>query len=153
MEPTSRKRPLLRLTNLVVAMAAVVMGGCASGPQQRLLPDEGPTTKEVYEGHLMNSSDQELRRKSEFQRYQRAMQVSRDADLSRWTRTIDNEMALRFPRIPNTELHGYVFPHLSTNGHPIPGYSTSFPLYETYHYALPGEVVPVEPAGSPGERK
>ena len=126
-------------------LLTLMLGGCASGPQQRLLPDEGPTTKEVYENHLMGGEERQRRQEQEFGRFNGAMQAPRDIDASRWSRTVENEMTLKFPRIPNTELQGYVFPHLSTNGHPIPGYSTTFPLYETYHYALPGEVAPVEP--------
>ncbi len=141
-----RKQHLPRLTNpLALTLLVLAVGGCASGPQRHLLPDEGPTTKDVYENHLMNSGKEELRQKQEFRALNGAMQAPRDIDMSRWTRTVENEMTLKFPRIPNAELFGYVFPHLSTNGHPIPGYSTSFPLYETYHYALPGEVAPVEP--------
>ena len=35
----------------------------------------------------------------------------------------------------------YVFPHLAgTERVPVPGYATTFPLYERIEYALPGEV-------------
>jgi conjugative transfer region lipoprotein (TIGR03751 family) len=35
----------------------------------------------------------------------------------------------------------YVFPHLAgTERTPVPGYATTFPLYEGVEYALPGEV-------------
>jgi hypothetical protein len=35
----------------------------------------------------------------------------------------------------------YVFPHLASDERvPVPGYVTSFPMYERVEYALPGEV-------------
>jgi conjugative transfer region lipoprotein (TIGR03751 family) len=35
----------------------------------------------------------------------------------------------------------YVFPHLAgAERVPVPGYATTFPLYERIEYALPGEV-------------
>jgi len=51
------------------------------------------------------------------------------------------EMVQRFVRLPNPDLVMYVAPHLSgTARHPVPGYSTVFPMYESIEYALPGEV-------------
>lgn len=45
-----------------------------------------------------------------------------------------------FERLPNPDLHLYVFPHRATaDGVPIPGYTTVFPLYKRVEYALPGE--------------
>ena len=35
-----------------------------------------------------------------------------------------------------------VFPHLAKGRYPVPGYATVFPMYESVHYALPGEVAP-----------
>jgi conjugative transfer region lipoprotein (TIGR03751 family) len=35
----------------------------------------------------------------------------------------------------------FVFPHLAGEaGVPVPGYATTFPMYERAEYALPGEV-------------
>jgi integrating conjugative element protein (TIGR03752 family) len=59
--------------------------------------------------------------------------------LDGWTRTAEDEIAARFPRLPNPTLVLYVYPHLTAEGHPVPGYATSFPLYEGVEYALPGE--------------
>ncbi|MCF6231115.1 MAG: TIGR03751 family conjugal transfer lipoprotein [Gammaproteobacteria bacterium] len=134
-----KKYHLLRLINLCAV--AFTVSACSSNSPKQLLPSDGPTTQEVYQDHItgggLSSSGEQ-----KFEALNPAMQAVRDIDPSDWTRLIDSEMSLKFPRIPNTEIHGYVFPHLSSRGHPIPGYSTSFPLYETLHYALPGEVVP-----------
>ena len=67
-----------------------------------------------------------------------------EVNLAGYTRTAATEIDAIFPRLPNPDLVMYVFPHLSEQGAPVPGYATSFPMYERIEYALPGEV--------PGER-
>lgn len=62
------------------------------------------------------------------------------ADLTAYVRTVHNELGVRFPLLPNPSLVLFVFPHLVDNV-PIPGYATTFHLYEKNHYALPGEVL------------
>ncbi len=52
----------------------------------------------------------------------------------------NKELSNQFPLLPNPRINLFVYPHLSKDGHPIPGYTTVFPLYETDHYALPHEV-------------
>ncbi len=64
-----------------------------------------------------------------------------DADLKGYTRNVNSELTLHFPRLPNPTIVLYVFPHLSLEGTPVPGYSTTFPMYETVEYALPGEIL------------
>ena len=64
-----------------------------------------------------------------------------DTDLKGYTRDANNELLLHFPRLPNPTIILYVFPHLSLEGTPVPGYSTTFPMYETVEYALPGEIL------------
>ncbi|MYI90026.1 MAG: TIGR03751 family conjugal transfer lipoprotein [Gammaproteobacteria bacterium] len=62
-------------------------------------------------------------------------------DLKGYTRDVNNELSLHFPRLPNPTIVLYVFPHLSLEGTPVPGYSTTFPMYETIEYALPWEIL------------
>ena len=57
-----------------------------------------------------------------------------------YTRNVFNELDVLFPRLPNPTIVMYVFPHLSEEKTPIPGYSTVFQLYERDHFALPGEL-------------
>ena len=64
-----------------------------------------------------------------------------DTSLKGYTRDVNNELSLHFPRLPNPTIILYVFPHLSLEGTPVPGYSTTFPMYETVEYALPWEIV------------
>jgi len=62
------------------------------------------------------------------------------AGLRDYTREAANEINPVFPLPPNPQMVLYVFPHLSAEGAPVPGYSTAFPLYPVDQYALPGEV-------------
>ena len=58
-----------------------------------------------------------------------------------YTRTAHDELDTTFPRLPNPTLVLYVFPHLAgAERAPVPGYVTTFPMYEQVEYALPGEV-------------
>lgn len=65
-----------------------------------------------------------------------------DVDLSPYTREAATELTTRFPRVPNPTLVMFVFPHLS-RGVPVPGYATTFPMFESAPYALPGETANV----------
>ncbi len=59
-----------------------------------------------------------------------------------WTREPASEIRNRFPQGPNPSLLMYVFPHITPDGTPIPGFTTPFKLYEVDYYVLPGEVNP-----------
>ncbi len=64
-----------------------------------------------------------------------------EVDLSDYTRKSNNEIQGLFPRLPNPDLLMYVFPHLAgPEAVPVPGYATTFPMYEQVEYAMPGEV-------------
>lgn len=49
-------------------------------------------------------------------------------------------MRQRFARLPNPDLVMVVYPHLAQGRYPVPGYVTTFPMYEEIHYVLPGEL-------------
>ena len=61
------------------------------------------------------------------------------ADLSHYTRSAATELTTRFPRVPNPTLVMFVFPHIVGGDMPVPGYVTTFPLWDNAPYALPGE--------------
>ena len=63
-----------------------------------------------------------------------------EADLSGYTRDAASEVRQLFPRLPNPTLVLYVFPHLTPDGLPVPGYATAFDLYPSAPFALPGEL-------------
>ena len=60
-------------------------------------------------------------------------------DLSNYTRSAATELTTRFPRVPNPTLVMFVFPHIVGGDMPVPGYVTTFPLWDNAPYALPGE--------------
>ena len=62
-----------------------------------------------------------------------------------YTQTQENQINNLFPLLPNPNVVMYVYPHLAGTGNiqvPIPGYSTAFPLYTQFNYAMPGEISP-----------
>jgi len=64
-----------------------------------------------------------------------------ESDLAGYSRSAHTELETIFPRLPNPTLVMYVFPHLAGAGRvPVPGYATTFTLYERVEYAMPGEV-------------
>ncbi len=127
-----------------------LLNGCATGSKDSILPQDGPTMKQVYDGHFNGTSqhrkelDSSLSRVSSFaikDRQSTDNNQNRDADYSSYTRNSHNEIQQIFPRLRNQTLVMYIFPHLSEGERlPIPGYSTAFPLFIHPEYALPGEL-------------
>lgn len=123
------------------------LSGCASGPGERdRLPDEGPTTFQIYERHLGG----EIARSATVTSSPSAsaeitappVQGEGIAPLmtvpSRQSHEALQALQDDFQRLPNPEILGYVYPHLSGDL-PVPGYYTVFPLREATSYAEPGE--------------
>ena len=115
--------------------AAILASSCTSSGLVSPLPDSGLTIREILLGR---SPDDPLDGDQE----QHDELPDSTAGLHGYTRDAYNELDTRFPRLPNPILIMYVFPHLSGELTPIPGYSTMFPLYEHPVYALPGETQP-----------
>ena len=123
---------------LISALGLISLAGCAS-TKEAVLPQDGPSMKDIYQGHIqeMNAQDplsirQELGNRPI---------LTGEAALHGYTRDAANEIDAIFPRLPNTTLVMYVFPHLAgEESVPVPGYATAFPMYERTEYALPGEV-------------
>ena len=152
---------------LLLGLAAIsVLTGCSSN--KSVLPDEGPTTMEVYDQHMagggsqINNTFKRDRKGNLIKPTQDTNQEGRAATQntfggSPWTSAKgDRIMPLNsgrsalaaremdalqrdFRRIQNPEVIGYVYPHLSTNEHPVPGYFTAFNLYTADHYAQSGD--------------
>ena len=133
--------------------------GCATGSKDSILPQEGPTMKEVYEGHFTGNyvehrQDESMDKDNTTQSGEGRLQENNGLitrrrlhddnensdDLTGYTRQAHNEIQQIFPRLKNQTLIMYIFPHLSQRErHPVPGYSTAFTLYKQTEYALPGE--------------
>ena len=129
----ARLRPIV---TLVWISAALV--GCA-GTKEAVLPQDGPSMKAIYDAHVeaLGAADPLAVRRA-----LNGRPVGDGAiDLAGYARTAHTELETRFSRLPNPTLVMYVFPHLAgTERVPVPGYATTFPLYERVEYALPGEV-------------
>lgn len=128
---------------LVIIGLISVLPACATQTKDDLLPQEGPTMEEVYRGHeqSLSSGNATGGRESAYAGIKERLTRTGDADLAGYTRNAHRETQQQFPRLPNPTLVMYVYPHLSTASRlPVPGYSTSFPMYERPQYAMPGEM-------------
>ncbi|MBT4451931.1 MAG: TIGR03751 family conjugal transfer lipoprotein [Gammaproteobacteria bacterium] len=122
------KYPLKQLLSATL-ISLTLLTGCSS---QKLIPDTGDEILNVYKNHV-GSTDIVPKMFRQLRNDRR--------DLTGYTREANNEISQQFPRLPNPELSLYVFPHFSRKGHPVPGYSSAFLMYERDEYALPGELV------------
>jgi conjugative transfer region lipoprotein (TIGR03751 family) len=135
-------RPPLQAIRAIVSISLLlpllISGGCA-GTKEAVLPQDGPPMQAIYDAHLreMGARDPMAVRGALGTRPIH----SGDEDLEGFARDSFTELDITFPRLPNPSLVLYVFPHLAGSERtPVPGYTTTFPLYERVEYALPGEV-------------
>ena len=129
----SRLRPIV-----TIAWISLALGGCAS-TKESVLPQDGPSMKAIYDAHFEGmGADDPLGVRRELGTRPLG---DDDVDLAGYSRTAHTELETIFPRLPNPTLVMYVFPHLAgIERVPVPGYATTFTLYERVEYALPGEV-------------
>ena len=128
----------------IVILISGWLTACA-GTKDTVLPQDGPTMKAIYDAHFehMNGASTDGARAAVGAR----PLVEEAGSLEGFTRESETELDTHFPRLPNPTLVMYVFPHLAGPARvPVPGYSTTFPLYEHTEYALPGEI-PIYTAG------
>ena len=139
------KQTLVRAS--ISAVIALTLTGCAS-TKEAVLPQDGPSMKTIYDAHL---EEMAARDPQAFRGELGSRPLLSDASpLDGYTRDAYNEIETTFPRLPNPTLVMYVFPHLATEERvPVPGYATTFPMYERVEYALPGEVSPTRSDDKP----
>ncbi len=117
--------------NAAIVVAMMAMSGCATPVREQVFDDSGPTTEQVWHGTgtataLLGDHV--------------GWNTGGAAGAAAWTRSAENELSALFPELRNTRITLYVFPHLTVDGAPVPGYATFFHLYEgSSHFALPGE--------------
>jgi conjugative transfer region lipoprotein (TIGR03751 family) len=128
-----RRHPLATL-----AWISLLLAGCA-GTKETVLPQDGPSMQAIYDAHFeaIGAGDPRALRRELGDR-----PIGNGArDLAGYARSAQTELDTLFPRLPNPTLVMYVYPHLAGPERvPVPGYATTFPLYERVEYALPGEV-------------
>jgi conjugative transfer region lipoprotein (TIGR03751 family) len=148
---THKKRSTLTNTSLPFGLIGAVllpiglMTGCATGDKDRILPQAGPTMKEVYQRHfsggdLKSSSILTHSIKPYRPKEQDAEFNAQPTTPQTYSDEMKNDLQTVFPRLKNPTLVLYVFAHLSpVEKHPVPGYATAFSFYQSIEFALPGE--------------
>lgn len=125
---------------LALSCGLLVIAGCASN-KDALIPQDGPPMADIYKKHMAGLEGSSSR----IARERLPLRPPEDVQPTAFTRTALNEINTRFGRLPNPDLVMFVFPHLAGSGqYPVPAYTTVFPMYDTVHYAMPGEIAPRE---------
>jgi conjugative transfer region lipoprotein (TIGR03751 family) len=120
-----------------LAWISACLAGCAS-TKESILPQDGPTMQAIYAAHFdgIDAADPMALRRS-----LGARPVDEALPAEGYLREARTEIDTVFPRLPNPTLVLYIYPHLAGDENvPVPGYATTFPMYERNEYALPGEV-------------
>ncbi|MEW8015095.1 MAG: TIGR03751 family conjugal transfer lipoprotein [Candidatus Sedimenticola endophacoides] len=124
---------LMRLLFVFVALSLV---SACSSTKEKIIPQDGPDMLDIYAQHQKAAARSSI----DQARIDAATRsVDEEAGLEAYTREAATEIEQRFPLLPNPMMVLYVFPHLSGEGAPVPGYSTAFRLYAADQFALPGE--------------
>lgn len=124
------------LRALKIISISAVLSACAS--KDSILPIPEHDMRTVYDMHMQGSGDGKL---FDGRSVLRRPMSEGDVDLSEYVRTEKTQLESKFKFIPNPTMFMFVAPHLaSTSEVPIPGYITQFRMWDTDHYALPGEV-------------
>lgn len=127
------------MRNLTVVLTATLisfLGACSN--KDNIIPTPKEDMKSVYERHMQGVGSNKIYDKRSTLR--RPM-IEDDVALSDYVRTEKNQLQSKFKVIPNPTMYMFVSPHLAAQTQvPIPGYLTEFKMWETEHYALPGEI-------------
>lgn len=140
------------LRTLSVVLITGLLNACATGDKESILPQDGPSMKEVYQRHFSQESgdaNQSVLTSSikpyrpaelPIEQQEKDQNQNQNSSSTPYTQSARQALQQQFPRLKNPTLILYVFPHLSREGHiPVPGYATGFSFYETIEFALPGE--------------
>lgn len=126
----------LMLRTTLVLLISLGLVGCS---QKVVFPQDGMTMAEIYDEHQAEEKIK-INDVASARQFLGRPVGNLDQDLSGFVRDENNEINALFPQLPNPIMVMFIYPHLAGDGgNPVPGYSTSFPMYERPHYALPGE--------------
>ena len=134
------------MNKIVPFLFLCILSGCASKP----LPTDMAPMAQIYDEHFQETRTRRMELKDARERISRPLK-NNGTDLDGYTRDAYNEIQGIFPELPNPTLVMYIYPHLAENGSgpscctqrdfsPVPGYATTFRMYERTQYALPGEM-------------
>ena len=122
----------------LAALALTLLSGCSmiSG-RSSPLPTSGPTMDEIYRNHSERAAASGSA--ADTARARLPLRAATEYDPGPAREDATRQIDRRFVRVQNPDLVMAVFPHLAKGKYPIPGYLTSFPMYESVDYLLPGE--------------
>ena len=116
------------LIKLVLIAIATLISACSSQPSFEWEDTSNNDTIELYRSTAYARTDRKNIR----------LLNRGSTDLYSYSRTEADALATQFPLLNNPTFTLYVFPHIKDNI-PIPGYITTFKLYQSDIFALPGE--------------
>ncbi|MET1256951.1 TIGR03751 family conjugal transfer lipoprotein [Aliikangiella maris] len=127
---------LSKMTSLpTMIILLLIVSGCAT-KMSDFADENGQTMKDIYDGTF----NEQISNKDST-KHQNNQRIIREGvvDLRGYTRDSNNETNILFKRISNPILVGYVYPHLTKDGIPIPAYSIPFRMSPKDYFAMPGE--------------
>lgn len=106
---------------LVLSISLLALSGCAN-KKTRVFGKDMPTMATIHAEKFNTDAVDKLEKPTRLPEKER---LNSDSE---------------FQWLPNPTLHMYVFKHLTTDGHPVPGYSTFFKMYRRDVIAEPSEL-------------
>jgi conjugative transfer region lipoprotein (TIGR03751 family) len=129
----------LRAARWLGLAALTALAGCTivGGPRSSPLPTSGPTMEDIYREHSERAASSGSA--AEQARSRLPLRAATEYNPGPAREDARSQIERRFVRAQNPDLVMTVFPHLAKGKYPIPGYVTTFPMYESVEYLLPGE--------------
>jgi len=121
-----------QVLTIYLSALMLLIGGCASTKEKVFNNVEMKTMGEIYDdtfGSALTDTHAYTQRSIE----------DNSGDVMDFTRTSRNELEGLFKELPNPKLIMYVYPHITPSNLPVPGYTTTFRMYDRAHFAMPGE--------------
>jgi len=107
-----------------------------------VIPNKGPTMERIYDDMGKDkSANHSAEASGDLTSLRKSVATEKNTRVATLPAQVNRYAAAQeFHKLPNPELHLYVFPHLAGQDQvPVPGYYTAFNAYEHDHYALPQE--------------
>lgn len=120
------------IKTVFVIWISLVMSACA-GPKKQVVAKDAKTMQQVYEEKFGSTGvvdNTHLKRPAQ----------DGAVDLRGYTRDAAIELNALFPVVPNPTLIMFIYPHVTSAGREVPGYSSRLKMYQGEHYAMPGEM-------------